>query len=256
MLQTMNLCRLFTLLIGLWAAGTGMASAQFFLRLDGMTGSTTDTNHPGWFDIYDIAGPAVSNAGTNSSTASFQEFCLIKSLDDGSVPLTFQCAGGRTIPTGTIDFISSAYSDARFFRINLTNIYITRVNQSSGGESPQEVLCLYPRSYSWNYTKFQTTNGLPATFFSGNWNIPNQTGGYSTNNPVFMNTGIRSAGGIILQWVSTAGRDYRIYAVPSLTKPFNLVTQFTAVSTGNTNYTFGSSAPAMFYVVEEVPAGF
>jgi len=233
-----------------------MASAQFFLRLDGMTGSTTDTNHPGWFDIYDIAGPAVSNAGTNSSTASFQEFCLIKSLDDGSVPLTFQCAGGRTIPTGTIDFISSAYSDARFFRINLTNIYITRVNQSSGGESPQEVLCLYPRSYSWNYTKFQTTNGLPATFFSGNWNIPNQTGGYSTNNPVFMNTGIRSAGGIILQWVSTAGRDYRIYAVPSLTKPFNLVTQFTAVSTGNTNYTFGSSAPAMFYVVEEVPAGF
>ena len=71
-----------------------------------------------------------------------------------------------------------------------------------------------------------------------------------------MSTGIRSAGGIILQWVATAGRDYRIYAVPSLSKPFQLLTQLTAATTGATNYTYHPTALAMFYVVEEVPPGY
>jgi len=256
----MNPRRLFALLVGLWAAGTGLASAQIFLRLQGINGSSTDTNHPGWFDISGIAAPSLRNSGTNRGTVKFQDFCLNKSLDKGSVPQLFVCAEGSTIPTGTIDFVSSAYSDARFFRLNLTNILITSVSQSSGGELPQEIICLAPESLSWNYTKFRTNNGPSAAFFSGNWNIPMNTGSHSTNNPVFMSTGIRSAGGsILLQWVSTAGRDYRIYAVPSLTKSFQfqLLTQLTAVSTGKTNYTVGSSsAPAMFYVVEEVPAGF
>jgi type VI secretion system secreted protein Hcp len=253
----MNLCRICAVFVGLWVAGAGVTNAQIFLRLDGASGSTSDTNHAGWLDISSESGPAVSNSGMSNNTASFQDFCLIKCVDSNSPSLLLQCAAATAIPTGTIDFVSSAYSTARFFRVNLTNIYISSISHDASGSSPNEIICFSAQSYSWNYTKFATSNGLPAAYLSGNWDIPNKTGVYSTTNLVSMSTGIRAAGGtVILQWVSTAGRDYRIYAVSSLTKPFQLVTQLTAVSTGNTNYTYNISGPARFYVVEEVPAGY
>ena len=253
----MRLCRIYALMVGLWAAGAGSAGAQIFLRLDGMTGSSSDTNHPGWLDVFSVSGPAVSNPGTNSNTANFQDFCFAKPVESSSPTLLLQCAAGTAIPTGTIDFVSSTYSTARFFRVNLTNISLTSIIQQSDGGSLTETMCLLPQSYSWNYTKFRTNNGLPATYFSGNWDIPGKAGGYGTNSPISMSTGIRTAGSsVTLQWVSTAGRDYQIYAVNSLSKPFQLITQLTATTTGNTNYVYNSSAPAMFYVVEEVPAGY
>jgi len=261
----MKFCRLIALSCGLLLAEFPPASAQIFLRLDGVTGSVTETNHVGWMTLNSLQqgvargiSPAGGGGGRQASDPSFSEFTVSKQMDSGSPKLALLAAGGggNTINSGAIDLVQFSSSQARYLRINLTNILISSYSQSSGGVVPFESVSLSPLIISWNYTFYGNTSGLPDKYGFNNWNLATSTGNSGTNHPAFVSTGIRSASGVRLSWTASVGHHYRIFAVSDLSKPFVAIAEFTATTSGVTNYTIVPTAPAMFYTVEEVPNGY
>jgi len=261
----MKSCRLIALCCCLLLAEFHPAYAQMYLRLDGVTGSVTDTNHGGWLALYSLQqgvgraiGSASEGGGRQASSPSFSEFTVTKQLDSGSPQLALLAAGGGgdTINSGAIDLVQLASGQARYLRINLTNILISGYSVSSGGDVPFESLSLAPLVISWNYTFYGNTSGLPDAYDFNYWDLATNTGNSGTNRPTFASTGIRSAGGVQLSWTAVAGRHYRIFAVSDLSKPFVASAELTATTSGVTNYTITPAAPAMFYTVEEVPNGY
>ncbi|MGC3957254.1 MAG: type VI secretion system tube protein Hcp [Verrucomicrobiota bacterium] len=243
-----------TLILGLLAIALTTASGQMFLRLDGITGAATDTNHVGWIEIQ--SGAPANLRRLINTNAQLAELCFTKLVDTASPRLALRCASGVAITNGTLDFTVSGASLARYYRLNLTNIYVTAVSQASGGLAPSEEVCLLPQVYSWNYVQYRA-NGLPASYNYARWSLANTNlNGSGTNPPAFAGLGIRNTTGVQLRWDATAGQLYRIYAVPALGQTFVPIAQFTATSTGATNYNLTTTAPAMFYTVEAVPPGY
>ena len=257
----MKLCRLIALSCCLLLAQFPSASAQMFLRLDGVTGSVTETNHFGWMVINSLqqgVGRAIlpsAGGGRQASSPTFSEFTVTKQMDSGSPKLALLAAGGggNTINSGMIDLVRFSAGQARYLRINLTNILISSYSQSGGSDVPSESLTLSPLVISWNFSFYGKTTGLPAAYAFNNWDLTTNTGNAGTNQPTFASTGIRSANGVELSWNAVAGRHYRIFAVSDLSQPFVSITEFTAATDGATSYTVGPTAPAMFYAVEEIP---
>jgi len=261
----MRFCWFFALSCCLLLAKSLPASAQIFLRLDGVTGSVTDTNRVGWMALYSVqygVGRGISSAsnGTNRqvSAPSFSEFTVTKQLDSGSPKVALLAAGGggNTISNGSIDLVQPGPDQTRYLRINLTNILISSYNLASGGDVPSESVSLSPLMISWNYTSYRDSSGLPYGYQFNDWDLATSTGNSGFNQPAFVSTGIRSASGVQLSWTAIAGNRYRVFAVSDLTRPFVVIAEFTATADGAANYSITPSAPAMFYVVEEVPNGY
>jgi type VI protein secretion system component Hcp len=243
----------------LLAAHPGHMAAQSFLQLQGITGSSTDTNHVGWMELerVTLAGVSENLAGVNRTPAvsTFGDLCFAKPLDSASPALALNCAERSLISSGTVDIMQPAALEARYFRLNFTNIFITSVGQTGSGAVDENV-CLSPQIISWNYTHYRTNSGLADAYISGQWDAFNNRGVKDSTPAAFTAAGIRNSAGVQLNWNAAAGQLYRIYSVTALNQPFVPVALVTAPATGSFSYTFVPVAPAMFYTVEAVPAGF
>jgi type VI protein secretion system component Hcp len=234
-------------------ASVGLAPAEIYLRLSGLTGSSIHTNYSGWIDLQSASVANLLRVHPNTAAG---DFCLTKAVDSTSPRLTDLCIARTPISNATVDFIEAGTAAVRYLRLNLTNILLTGVSQSIQGNTPSESICLSPEIWSWNYTQYQTNTALPATYIFTSWNSTNRTATHGTNYPFSVITGIRKTNRVTLSWTATTGRAYRIFAAPALNQPFIPLGQLTASSTGPTNYNFVPTTPAMFYTVEEIPPGY
>jgi type VI protein secretion system component Hcp len=236
------------------AAPACRGETQIFLRLQGITGSAADTNHPSWMEVQS-ADVSHVNASARGAPA-FADLCFSRTIDSASPPLALKCAQGSVLANGTVDFMEANSAQARYLRLHLTNIYVTFLRQNASDTAPHEFLCLAPQIFAWNYTHYKPDNGLPAAYAFSLWDSAAFIGKMGTNAPAFVMSGIRKTNGVQLTWAVTAGHTYRIFGVSALQQPFQPVAQVTASFTGNTNYYFTPSSPAMFYTVEELPSGY
>jgi len=241
-------------LICFWLAPVAFGSGwQGFLHLSTIDGESADSNHLGWMDVQASTLAQISSAGGRAISG---DLAFQKSLDKASPALALACAKGNTIASGTLHLASTDSSLTVFLRLNLTNVILTGVSSSGNGAStPEEQITLHAQVFSWNYTQFNPSNGLALTNTSSLWDFAANTGGYSGGAPIFMTTGIRKDTGVELAWDAAGGASYRIYAVSNLTQPFSPIAIVTNAA-GRTTYYVAPASPAMFYIVEQLPAGY
>lgn len=250
--------RITILLLLLGLPGAACAGWTGYLHLDGVKGESQDTNHVNWIKVQDLAEGGVSHP-VAANPPSEAELRLIKSVDLASPTLKLDCAEGKIIPSGTLALASATNSAAEFFQLNLTNVQVTSVavtGAADGSSRPSEQLSLMARAVSWDYARYDSTNGLPAGYTWSLWNFTTSRGNIRNLAPVFVNTGIRRAGGVELDWKALPGAEYRVYAVTDLNRPFVPLAEITATNIGPMSYTFTPKTPAMFFLVERVPAAF
>lgn len=242
------------ILFMLWLPGLALGQMSGFLRLDGATGESQDTNHVGWMDVSTAEVGNLINTST-SATGNQGPLFFYKNVDSASTALNLDCVQGAKIRSGTLEYTATNTS-IQFFRLNLTNIVISNINVigQAGGESrPQEVIYLEAQIISWNYVQSGATSGLPVDYFASQWDFAHRTGTNNVNAPVFMMSGIRQVGGAQLSWQATAGKRYCIYAVTQLGQPFTPMTVVTAATTGIMTSLQPIIGQAMFFIVEELP---
>ena len=79
-----------------------MAGVDYFLKIDGIEGESTDSKHAGWIDVDSWswgeshpAAPATGGGGGGTGKVSFRDFFFTTRVSKGSPKLFLACASGQ-----------------------------------------------------------------------------------------------------------------------------------------------------------------
>ncbi len=131
---------------------------DYFLKLDGIEGESTDSQHKGWIEI-DSFSWGVSNTqssatgGGGAGKVSVSDIVVTKSTDSTSPLLFERCVRGSHIKTGTLacrkaggtqmELRKAGGTQMEFLTLNLTDVDLTAVTENGGRNGlPTETLSL------------------------------------------------------------------------------------------------------------------
>jgi type VI secretion system secreted protein Hcp len=134
-----------------------MASERWFLKIDGISGESTDAAHKGEIDVQawswgvSQSRPASSGSGGGAGKASFQDFHFVTKISKASPSLFLACATGTHIKeanlTGVRNVGKSKGDD--FLKFKLGDVIVTSVGEAdSEGDVPSE-------QFSLNFAKVE-----------------------------------------------------------------------------------------------------
>jgi type VI secretion system secreted protein Hcp len=123
------------------AAALPTGTDNYFLKLDGVPGDSTDAKHKGEIQLLSFAWGA-SNSGTASSTGgagagkvSFSDFTFTAKTSQASPLLMLNTATGKRLKTGLITVARKNRGGQEFIKIELTDVLVTSYQQGAGNGS-------------------------------------------------------------------------------------------------------------------------
>ena len=157
-----------------------MAAIDAFLQLDGITGESRDSRHPGAIELnswsFGVANAGVhaTSSGGGTGRVAFQEIHVTAAVSLASPQLMLHCATGKHITQGTITVRKAgdtAASGQEFLIVVMKDVVITSVqNNTNTNEGPTETFTLAFSKVEFEY-KPQKPDGTlgPAAVFS--WDL-------------------------------------------------------------------------------------
>jgi type VI secretion system secreted protein Hcp len=136
-------------------------AVDFFLKLDGINGEATDSNHKNEIGILSWSWGAsqVSSvsqtAGSATGKASLADLHIVKNYDAASVPLFKSLLAGAHIANGvlTANKAGSADGGKPFLQVTLKELFVTSVQSSGSSEVPTESVSFSYASVKVEYSK-------------------------------------------------------------------------------------------------------
>lgn len=241
--------RFWALLLSL--AVTAARGLDCFVLIDNIPGESTDPWHTNWIEAR-IVGSEVSRPSLPSRPAFQLHFT--KPTDKSSPLLALRTAEARRIDRAAIEFVTDTGRRLRFYRISLTNAYLTAFQQSAqpaAQNRPDEDLALVFDSISWTYTEIDPA-GMPRRNIGAFWDLLGNRGG-STVEPLIRLTGSKNGGDMVVSWSARAGITYKVLGSPQASGPFNFVQNITATSNATIRATFPIAVGNLFFIVETAP---
>jgi type VI secretion system secreted protein Hcp len=177
---------LLSLLFGIIATmGIGSAyaaSADYFLKIEGVDGESTDDKHKGEIQIESWSWGA-SNSGSMSmgsgggaGKASFQDFHFVHQVDKSS-PMLFQAlATGEHLKQVALTVRKSGGEQTTYLTYTFTDVLITSLSASgnSGDPAPTEQISLNFSKIEMEY-KPMNAAGTVDTPIKASWNLKENT---------------------------------------------------------------------------------
>lgn len=115
------------------------ASADYFLKFDGINGESTDQRHRGWIDIdsfvWSITNTRAATGGGRTGTVELSDFSWTQGLDSSITGLFSSMTGQNEIGRAVVEFTNSSgttYFEMSFDDVMLTNLALN----GSGGLRP------------------------------------------------------------------------------------------------------------------------
>ena len=167
-------------------ASRSVAAVEMFLKLADsqgailIEGESLDARHPKEIVISSFSqGVSVPisapvGGGGTAGKASFSDLNLTKLLDKASPLLYSYAAQGRHIPTVVLALRKSGANPFEFYRITLTDVLISSVQTSGGGDVPAESLSINFTKIEWRYTP-QKADGSADTPVITTWDLAANT---------------------------------------------------------------------------------
>jgi type VI secretion system secreted protein Hcp len=115
-----------------------MPTTDYFLKIDGIPGDSTDPRHRGEIELESIewsglAGGQSAGAGGTGGSASMQDFRFVARTSSASPRLSRACATGELLSQA---ILTARRDDADFLHVTLTNVlvasYAVSTSQQSG----------------------------------------------------------------------------------------------------------------------------
>lgn len=142
-------------------ATSASAASDYFLKIDGIDGESTDEFHRGSIDVqgfsYDIS-PPTRRPGAPVLRVSFSDLTVTKELDKSSPKLMEACAMGKHIPQAILTCRKSGGGGQEtYLRITMTDVLVSSFSStgSSSSDRPSE-------SFSLNFTKIEFSFFFPS----------------------------------------------------------------------------------------------
>jgi type VI secretion system secreted protein Hcp len=141
-----------------------------FLKLDGVDGSSQDSNHQGWIDVLSFSEglsktTAVSVTGRGEGKDSFSDLTVLTRVDKTTPALFLDAASGKVIQTAELEVVKP---DGAVLDYKLSNVVISSVSDkgSAGDSTPLEQVSLSYSKVAWDYAAPPNADGTPGNLVS------------------------------------------------------------------------------------------
>lgn len=137
-----------------------MAAVDYFLKIDGVEGESTDDKHKGEIDIESFSwglsnsGSAAHGAGGGGGAgkASFQDLHFTTPVSKASPVLFLACASGEHIPKAVLTCRKAGgRSQVEFYKVTISDLLVSRYEQA--GSTTSETVPT--DSFSLNFAKIE-----------------------------------------------------------------------------------------------------
>ena len=156
-----------------------MAKVDYFLKVDGIDGESTDDKHKGEIQLesYSIgetnSSTFSSGGGAGAGKVAMQDFLLVKHIDKASAKLLAACATGEHIKTATLVCRKAGGDQQEFLTIVMSPVLVTSWQQGGSAGSdivPTEQVALGFGKIEFKY-KEQKPDGSLGGEVIGGWDV-------------------------------------------------------------------------------------
>jgi type VI secretion system secreted protein Hcp len=129
-----------------------MAKVDYFLKLDGIAGESTDAQHKGEIDVLSFSwgetqegGGGGGAGGGGAGKVVMQDFHFTTRFNSASAALFLACASGKHIKQGVLigRRLGKAGGKESFYKVTMTDVLVSSYQtDGSGGEVPTDQFSL------------------------------------------------------------------------------------------------------------------
>lgn len=138
------------------------ASADLFLKFDGIEGGSTAIDHPKWIEIESCQW-GVSNTQTTTGGGAgkpkFDDFSWTQEMDKSVTNLFADIASGKHIKDATVDFTAHiSDKNVTYFQMYFKNVLLTSLNLKGTSNTIPNIFGTFAYNYiKMTYTEFDET---------------------------------------------------------------------------------------------------
>jgi type VI secretion system secreted protein Hcp len=170
--RVMKVLRLFLPILAVVASctfATARAETQYFLKLDGIQGDSTNDLHLGEIDVLSVALGVLqpqmqryAGGGASAAKTEITPITVSKVVDRSSPMLFLACATGKKIPTAVLAATRVGEPPQDYYTITLSDVLISSFSQSAEEGGVIESVGISFTKITLKYTP-QNPNGTPGT---------------------------------------------------------------------------------------------
>jgi type VI secretion system secreted protein Hcp len=148
-----------------------MASVDYFLKIDGVDGESTDDKHKGEIQLesYSLghtnSGSFSSGGGGGSGKVAMQDFHFVKKIDKSSAKLHTACATGEHLKTATLVCRKAGKDQQEFLTIVMSPVLVSSFQ--NGGSAGSDVVPVETISLAFGKIEFKYKEQKPAGSLGG-----------------------------------------------------------------------------------------
>ncbi|MBA2298196.1 MAG: type VI secretion system tube protein Hcp [Actinobacteria bacterium] len=145
-----------------------MSAVDYFLKLDGIEGDSTDARHSGelvldsfGWGLSQTGGPPGRGAGAASGKPQFQDLVFVQKTGRASPRLFLACATGQRLKSAVLTARRAGKTPFEFLTLTLGDVVVSSFQESGGaGEPPLETVSLASARLEISYRQ-QSATGKP-----------------------------------------------------------------------------------------------
>jgi len=155
-------------------------SFDAFVKIDGIEGESTDSNHSGWIEVLSfkagvsqkVSATPSSAGGASAERTDIAPFAFAKLVDTASPKLFQACAAGTHFDTIIIGLYRAGSGEkVKFMEYKLSNCILSEVNTVGGGDFPAETISIDFGRIRITYVKQNRQGGGAVGNISAGWDL-------------------------------------------------------------------------------------
>lgn len=153
-------------------------SSSIFLKVDGITGESTESAHIGWVDVENFSWGASQphnidfGGGAGAGKASFTNLSVHAHIDKATPAILRYCSNGKHISSVQLSMVKAGGSQIEYSRITLEDVLITSVLYN--GSTSRSMVGMSYRFQAAKVTQqywVQSNSGNQGAESAFSWNI-------------------------------------------------------------------------------------
>jgi type VI secretion system secreted protein Hcp len=156
-----------------------MAAVDYFLKIDGIPGESTDAKHKGEVDVgawswgETAAVPTVPGGGGGAGKVTIQDLNFTSRISKASPQLMLACASGKHIKSAVLTARRAGKPQAEFLTITLRDVVVSSYQTAAGIGDESEPLDSISLNFSQIQVEYRETkpDGSLGTSVKFGWDV-------------------------------------------------------------------------------------
>lgn len=147
-----------------------MAQTDYFLKIEGIEGESTDDKHKNEIDLLSWSwgesnsGSSARGGGSGAGKVSMQDFNFVMTFNKASPNLFKACATGKHIPTATLTCRRAGEGQQEYLLVKFSDLLISsyQTGGSGGDIIPTDQISFNYSKIEWEYKPQKADGSLAA----------------------------------------------------------------------------------------------